>query len=70
MTDIELIKKQAEKIFELEEKIKALESAETRACDFARKIKAIEDEVSQCQYDSATNFANKIKTILMSNKKH
>ncbi len=43
-----------------------LNNAEARCTDFARKIKAIEDEVNNYQFDSATNLQNKIKTILMS----
>ena len=45
-----------------------LNNAETRCTDFARKLKAIEDEVNSYQFDSATNLQNKIKTILMSSE--
>lgn len=79
MTDIELIKEQAKKILMLEDLVAELQStnheaslncanAEIRCTDFARKLKAIEDEVNNYQFDSATNLQNKIKTILMSSE--
>ena len=78
MTDTDLIKEQAKKILMLESLTSELQStnselsielvnAETRATEYARKLKAIEDEVNSYQFDSATNLQNKIKTILMSN---
>ncbi len=78
MTDTDLIKEQAKKILMLESLTGELQStnselsielvnAETRATEYARKLKAIEDEVNSYQFDSATNLQNKIKTILMSN---
>lgn len=77
MTDTDLIKEQAKKIIVLEDAVAELQStnnelslefanAEIRETNFARKIKAIEDEVNNYQFDSATNLQNKIKTILMS----
>ena len=79
MTDTDLIKEQAKKIIVLEGAVAELQStnnelslefanAETRCTDFARKLKAIEDEVNSYQFDSATNLQNKIKTILMSSE--
>ena len=78
MTDADLIKEQAKKILMLESLTAELQStnhelslefanAEIRETNFARKIKAIEDEVNSYQFDSVTNLQNKIKTILMSN---
>lgn len=84
MTDAEMIKKQAEKIFDLEDMIKqdlltktelrmqydelltAKTESDARAYDFAQKLKAIEEEIGQYQFDSVTNLVNKIKSILMS----
>lgn len=77
MTDAELIRKQAEKIIELEITNKNLATmynnisidwanADTRACEAEEKLKQIKAEVEQYQFDSATNLQNKIKTILMS----
>lgn len=43
-----------------------LNNAEARCTEYARKLKAIEDEVNNYQFDSATNLQNKIKTILTS----
>lgn len=86
MTDAELIRKQAEKIIELEYTVadctegllesqkayaklyKDKKESEARATDFARKIKAIEEEIEQYQFDSVTNLVNKIKSILMPDK--
>lgn len=40
--------------------------AELRALSYGRKIRAIEDEIGQYQFNSVTNLVNKIKSILMS----
>jgi hypothetical protein len=77
VTDTDLIKEQAKKILMLENLTAELQSnnhelslefanAEMRETNFARKLKAIEDEINNYQFDSATNLQNKIKTILMS----
>lgn len=84
MTDAEMIKKQAEKIFSLEDMVAdymskyvdleeqhrdlaiAKADAELRALSHAQKLKAIEEEIGQYQFDSVTNLVNKIKSILMS----
>ena len=77
MTDAELIRKQAERIIELENANNQITklwnnanknwiNAERVALGAKDKLNQIKEQVEQYQFNSATNLQNKIKTILMS----
>lgn len=64
----EYMSKNADLKKQYEELLVAKTDAELRALNHGKKLKAIEDEIGQYQFDSVTNLVNKIKSILMSEK--